>query len=429
MRIPAIPETVSWRNGLVLESSHFQLTDRRNAILSYLSGLLADPWPWGFVSFRMDETALASGQLRIDCEGIFPDGEPFRQKGLVQAITRSSNDNNQAYFFLSRNPESGKLSLINGDDVPSDTTLPAARLIFHTGVWSGLADWSPPALLIGPDHPVRVDINRQLGALAALGAGFMATLRLPGAEERPVARVLGQVAAALASGVGVIEALLSAPAVAPGRVGIEALRLALGVRSAAGIFERLDGAWDPADQRGSIRRLLYAAESAASGIGLPFRASVFRQTDDLDMLVVDGMPSDTLLLAIEASRPADLIAARSWLEGAALASPDRIQEALMRRVAGCARRPVERDSRIGISSGPLLALYHVDDDMSWRGGKAEIALAAKTPPPPNTSFSMLIPEGVGGLSSSAPPGGPTSGGAPAGGAGWGSSNSAQGWPP
>ena len=240
---------------------------------------------------------------------------------------------------------------------------------------------------------MRVDMNQQLGALAALSAGFMTTLRLPGAEERPVARVLGQVAAALAMGVGVMEALLAAPAVSPGHLGIEALRLALGVRSAAGDFERLDDAWDPSDQRGSIRRLLYAAESAASGIGLPFRATPFRAGDRENMLVVDGMPPEALLLTIEASRPADLLAARSWLEGAALAAPDRIQEALTRRVAGCPRRPIDRDPRLGLSSGPLLALYHVDNDRSWRAEQKELALAAKNPPPRNTSFSVIVPEG------------------------------------
>ena len=395
MRMPPIPEGVLWRNGLVLEPSHFQRTDRRAALLSHLAGLVADPWPWGFTALRMDGISLASFQLRIDCEGIFPDGEPFRQAGLVHALEKG-NEGDSASFHIARRPDGEGLSLRAGDDAPSESVLPAARLVFHGGVWGELPDWSPPALLIDSDHPMRVDMSRQLGALAALGTGFMTTLRLPGAEERPVARILGQVAAALVQGVGVLEALLAAPAVSPGRLEIEALRLALGVRSAAGVFERLDRAWDPADQRGSIRRLLHAAESAASGIGLPFRATAFRPTDGGDMLVVDGMPPDMLLLAIEASRPADLIAARSWLEGAALAAPDRMQEALTRRVAGCARRPVERDPRIGISSGPLLALYQVDDDKSWRGGEAELALAAKALPPPNTTFSVLVPERDGG---------------------------------
>ena len=289
-----------------------------------------------------------------------------------------------------------RVALVAGDDAPAEWTLPAARLVFQGGVWGSLPDWSPPVVLIGPEHPIRTDLNHQLGALAALGAGFMATLRLAGAQERPAARMLGQVASALAQGVGVIEALLASPSVSPGRLGIEALRLALGVRSAAGVFEQLQDAWDPADQRGSLRRLLYAAESTASALGLPFRASLFRKTDDSDVLVVEGMPSESLLLAVEASRPADLIAARSWLEGAALAAPDRIQEALTRRVAGCSRRAVERDPRIGVSSGPLLALYQVGDDMSWRGGKSELALASKTPPPPNVSFLVFIPEGISG---------------------------------
>ncbi len=393
MVIPSIPEGVDWRNGLVLEPAHFQRTDHRSAGLSHLSGLVADPWPWGFTSFTLDETALASSGLRIECEGLFPDGTPFRAASLVHALGAGS-DGDALSFHIVRTPE-GEVSLHQGEDAPSRSTLPVARLIWRGGAWSGLSDWSPPALLIGSGHPMRLDLNQMLGGLAALGAGFMATLRLPGAEERPAARVLGQVAAALVQGVGVIEALLAAPAVPPGRLGIEALRLALGVRGAAGIFEPLDSAWDPADQRGSVRRLLHAAESAAAGIGLPFRASVFRRTEDPDMLQVDGMPSDALLLAIEASRPADLVAARLWLEGAALAAPDRIQEALTRRVGGCPRRSIARDPRIGVSSGPLLALYHVDHDLAWRGGKGELTLAAKTPPPPNTSFSILVPEGIG----------------------------------
>ena len=393
MRVPTIPDAVPWRAGLVLEPAHFQRTDRRSATLSHLSGLVADPWPWGFVSLSVDETALASLQLRVSCEGVFPDGEPFRERDLTHALAAGA-DGDQTSIHVVRRPDGEGLTLQPEDGAPADNTLPAARLVYHGGVWSRLAEWSPPALLIGPDHPIRDDLNRQLGALAALGAGFTTTLRLPGAEQRPVARVLGQLAAVLAQGVGVIEALLAAPAVAPGRLGIEALRLALGVRGAAGIFERLEHPWDPADQRASLRRLLYLAESAASGIGLPFRTSVFRATDDPDVLVVDGMPADSLLLAIEASRPADLLSARAWVEGAALAAPERIQEAVTRRVSGCSRTPIERDPRIGVSSGPLLALYRVAADPSWRGAGAKLALASKTPPPANTSFSVFIPEAV-----------------------------------
>ena len=393
VKLPRVPEAVPWRNGMVLEPEHFQQADSRGATLSHLAGLVADPWPWGFVSVGVDETALASGRLRVDCEGIFPTGQPFRQRQLTRALPEGKNGDRVVCHIATE--EDGAMVLSFGDDAPAEAALPVARLVFQSGVWSQLSDWSPPAYLIGPEHPLRTDMAHQLGALAALGAGFMATLRLPGAEQRPAARMLGQVAAALAQGVGVIEALLAAPAVSPGRLGIEALRLALGVRAAAGVFEQLEEAWDPADQRGAMRRLLYAAETTASGIGLPFRASLFRPGDE-DTLRVGGMPPDTLLLAIEAARPADLIAARTWLEGAALAAPDRIGEALTRRVAGCTRRPVERDPRLGVSSGPLLALYHVEDDMSWRAGSPELALAARTPPPANTSFSVFIPEGLAG---------------------------------
>ena len=391
MSTPVIPDTVSWHDGMVLEPAHFENTDRRNATLAHLAALASDPWPWGFLVHQVDVTALASNRLSINCEGLFPDGQPFREAGLSLPL-ETGKESDRANFYIARDADRGVITLQAGDEVATETTLPAARLVHHADVWSTSQDWSPPALLIGPGHAMREDLNQQLGSLAALSAGFMATLRLPGAEERAVALVLGQVAAALVQGVGVIEAMLAAPSVAPGRIGIEALRLALGVRSAAGIFGALERPWDPSDQRGSIRRLLQEAETAASGIGLPFRASLFQPVDDNDMLLAKGMPSDALLLAIEATSPADLMAARSWFEGAALAAPDRIQEALTRRVAGCSRHRVERDPRIGVASGPLLALYHVAPDLSWRSSGTELALAAKTPPPGNVSFAVFIPE-------------------------------------
>ena len=391
MSIPPIPSTVSWRDGMVLEPAHFQDTDRRTASLAHIAALAGELWPWGFLAHRLDVTALASNRLTIACEGIFPGGTLFREAGLSIELEKGK-EGDRANFYIAKDVDRDVVTLQAGDETATVTTLPVARLAYHADVWGELQDWSPPALLVAPGHAMRDDLNQQLGSLAALGAGFMATLRLPGAEDRKVGHVLGQVASALIQGVGIIEALLVAPGVSPGRIGIEALRLALAVRSAAGIFGALEEPWDPCDQRGSIRRLLYAAESAASGIGLPFRASLFQSTDDSDMLLARQMPADALTLAIEATRPADLMAARSWFEGAALAAPDRVQEALTRRVAGCSRHRIERDARIGVASGPLLALYSVDPDMAWRGSSAELALAAKTAPPTNVSFAVFIPE-------------------------------------
>ena len=388
-----VPAAVQWAHGMVLEPAHFERTDRRSARLAHLAGLLADPWPWGFTALSLDEVALANGEVAVECQGLFPDGHPVRS-GWMRARLPAGHDGDACAWSVRRDLETGAVGLDPGECAPGEAVLPVARLVFRGGAWRPAPQWSPPALVVGPEHPIRADLNRQLGVLAALGAGFVATLRLPGAEHRPVSRVLGQVAVAIAQGVGVIEALLAAPAVTPGRIGVEALRLALGVRCAAGQFEAIDEAWAPADQRGSLRRLLQAAEQAASGIGLPFRAAVFRPDAASETLVVDAVPGG-LLLAIEAARPEGLIAARHWLDGAAVAAPERIEEALKRRVSGCRRRAVDRDPTIGVSSGPLLALYHVDDDAAWRGGHARLALAAKTPPPPHTSFSVLIVESPG----------------------------------
>ena len=390
MNAQVVPAAVQWRNGMVLEPAHFLQSDARAASLAHMAALAVEPWPWGFVRVVVDQTSLASAQLRVDCEGIFPSGVPFSRCELTRTLA-AGEDGDHRTFQVAKT-EDGSITLSDGEGAAADAVLPVARLVFRSGTWSEIADWSPPAYLLGPDHPLRLDMARQLGALAALTTGYMTTLRLPRAEHRPAAQMLGQVAAAMAQGVGVMEALLAAPVASPGRLGIEALRLALGVRAAAGIFERLDASWDPADQRGSMRRLLHAAESAALGIGLPFRASVFRATEAGETLLVEDVPGGALLLAIEASRPSDLITARAWFEGAALAAPERIQEAFSLRVAGCPRHPLDRDPRTGVSSGPLLALYQVERSTTWRDDSRALALGAKVPPPPNTSFSIFIPE-------------------------------------
>ena len=391
MRLPQVPAAVPWRDGMVLEPRHFQTADQRAAQLAHMAGMAGEPWPWGFVYVAVDEVSLASSELRIECEGVMPDGTPFVRQEMARMLP-TGEDGDTADFNV-QIAQDGALVLSPGGDAPAAQVLPVGRLGFHAGVWSQFPEWSPPAYLLGTEHPMRADMAQQLGALAGLAAGFVATLRLPGSAERPAARVMGQVAGALAQGVGVLEALLASPAVSPGRLGIEALRLALAVRAGTGVFEQLDAPWDPMDQRGSMRRLLYEAESTASGVGLPFVTTVFRQTEE-NMLVAEGMPLDSLLLAIEASRPADLVAARAWLEGAALAAPERVEEAFARRVGGCRRQPIERDPRLGVASGPLLALYQVQNDTAWRGTSTALALTAATPPPARTTFSVFIPKDV-----------------------------------
>ena len=389
--IALIPPAVSWRNGMVLEPDHFLRSDARAASLSHLAALVADPWPWGFLLADVDQVALVAGELKVTCAGVFPNGTPFGRTSLSASLGKGEDGDSVQYEVVS-NSQHGTPTLQRSSEATGEDALEIARLYWRNGAWTMEPSWSPPALLLGTDHPMRGEMNIALGELAALGVGFITTMRMPSAENRPIARVLGQVAITISQGVGVMEALLASPSISPGRLGLEALRLSLGVRTAAGIFEPLEGSWSPHDQRGSMRMLLSSATAAASSIGLPFRANVFKAVPGnkgvLEVEVVDGR----LLLAIEAVSPTDLSAARNWFDGAALAAPDRIQEALTRRVGGCRRRRVERDTSIGVSSGPLLALYEVADDLAWRAGKAKLALSAKSAPPANCSFSILIPE-------------------------------------
>ena len=393
MQFPRPPDPVDWSRVYQLQAEHFVRSDTRTELLAFLAAAVGEPWPWGFFDAAVDETALASGELRIRCAGIFPSGTFFSASALVQKLPATGDvPGGSLSFHIESESRDSAPALRTGEAAPSERTLPIARIVSHRGVWSLNSQWSPPALLVGPDHPLRADASEALAGLAALAAGFMTTLRMPGAEERAAARRLAAVSALLVQGVGVMEAYLAAPFVTPGRLGIEARRLALGVRAATGIFEPISDPWDPADQRSSLRAILGSAQATASRLGLPFRASVFRRTGDDGRFVAEGLPRGPLSLGVEAARASDLMAARTWLEGAALAAPDRIEEALNRRVAGCPREPVPRDPQIGVSSGPLLGLYRVSDDMTWRAGSANLALAAKTPPPADVSFLIFVPE-------------------------------------
>ena len=55
MRIPAIPDAIAWREGMILEPAHFERGDDRSASLSHVAGLVADPWPWGFPAESLAE--------------------------------------------------------------------------------------------------------------------------------------------------------------------------------------------------------------------------------------------------------------------------------------------------------------------------------------------------------------------------------------
>ena len=393
MHFPRPPDPVDWSRVYQLQAEHFVRCDTRTEHLAFLAAAIGEPWPWGFFDAVVDETALASGELRIRCAGVFPSGRFFSSVGLTQKLPAPGDvPGGSLSFHVESESRDSLPALRPGDAAPSSSTLPIARIVTHRGVWSLNSQWSPPALLVGPDHPLRVEASQTLAALAGLAAGFMATLRMPGAEERAAARRLSAVSALLVQGIGVMEAYLASPFVTPGKLGIEARRLALGVRATAGVFEPLADAWDPADQRGSLRTILGAAQATASRLGLPFRANVFRVAGEEGRFVAEGLPRGQLSLGVEAARAADLMVARRWLEGAALAAPEKIDEALNRRVAGCAREPVPRDPQIGVSSGPLLALYRVSDDSIWRSGSPTLALAAKTPPPSDVSFLIFVPE-------------------------------------
>lgn len=66
---------VVWAEGVFLGQQHFQLWDRylERAQLSRCRS--QNPFHWGLIHMRIDESALANGQLRlVACELIFPDG-------------------------------------------------------------------------------------------------------------------------------------------------------------------------------------------------------------------------------------------------------------------------------------------------------------------------------------------------------------------
>ena len=299
--------------------------------------------------------------------------------------------------FEIRVDDGGDVVLVPGGATCSLRSLPAARIRVRAGSCELDPDWSPPALLVGPRHPLVTDTARALGSLAGLAAGFVASLRVPGSNRRPGAGAIERTHEALAEHVSMMDWMLSWPSVSPGALATEALRLVLAVRASARIGHRFEPRWDPADQRGSLRAILAAAEAAAGAVALPFRARLFRSDGEgSGMRTVEGVGSGPVVVAVETARAADLPAARHWLEGAALGAPERIEEALMRRVAGAVRRALDRDPDLGIASGPLVQLYRVEADPVWRGHSADLAIGSRTGTPDEATLSVFVSEPGGG---------------------------------
>ena len=382
--IPPIGSPVPWADGLILRPEHFRRTDRRTETLVHLVGLGHDPWAFGFTRIEVDQVALASGEVRIGCEGVLPGGRPFRTDGVTAPL------GNDAGFEI-RVGDEGDVVLAAGGLACSRQSLPAARTRVRAGTCEPDPDWSPPALLAGPGHPLVADTARALGSLAGLSAGLAASLRIPGTDRRPGAAAIERTHEVLAEHVGMMDWMLSWPAVSPSALAAEAVRLALAVRAAARFGSRFEPSWDPADQRGSLRAILAAAEAAAASIGLPFRARLFRSGEDgSGIRTVEGVGNGPVVVAVETTRAADLASARHWLEGAALGAPERIEEALMRRVGGAVRRPLDRDPDLGIASGPLVQLYRVEADPAWRGHSMDLAIGSRTEAPGEAAFSVFL---------------------------------------
>jgi len=70
---------IIWSEGMFLRPQHFQQHDRylENLINGRCLGL--QPYGWGFYALTIDLDLLKIGKLALsDCEGIFPDGTPFK---------------------------------------------------------------------------------------------------------------------------------------------------------------------------------------------------------------------------------------------------------------------------------------------------------------------------------------------------------------
>ena len=384
--IPALVAPVPWADGLVLRPEHFHDTDRRNETLVHLAGLGHDPWAFGFTRIEVDEVALASGELRLECEGVLPGGRPFRAERVAASI------GNETAFEI-RMQDDGVVVLAPGGDACSRRSLPAARIGVRAGTVELDRDWSPPALLVGPGHPLAADAARCLGGLAGRAAGLAASLRIPGSDRRPGAAAIERTHEALAEHIGMLSWMLSWPAVAPTALAAETLRLALAVRAAARVTQPFEPAWDPADQRGSLRAVLAAAEAAVASIGIPFRTRIFRAgPEGSGIRTVDGVESGPVVVAVEVDHAVDLPAARHWFEGAAVTAPDRVEEALTRRVGGAVRRALDRDSGLGIASGPRVRLYRVEADPVWRGNARALAVGSRAEMPCDATLSAFVPE-------------------------------------
>lgn len=69
---------VAWTEGMFLRVQHFQQADRWTERLIRDRTEALTPYPWGVVSYKLDQSALGVGRVALtEVRGILPDGTPF----------------------------------------------------------------------------------------------------------------------------------------------------------------------------------------------------------------------------------------------------------------------------------------------------------------------------------------------------------------
>ena len=69
---------VAWKQGMLLRPQHFQQQDRHVDALIEARVAPLSPYPWGLVSFKLNENLANLGKFALEsCSGILPDGQPF----------------------------------------------------------------------------------------------------------------------------------------------------------------------------------------------------------------------------------------------------------------------------------------------------------------------------------------------------------------
>jgi type VI secretion system protein ImpJ len=408
-----LPEAIQWHEGMLLAPQHFQqLSLRQEELLAYHLRSLA-PFHWGVTHLKFDSVLLVTGTCRVtELEGIMPDGLVVSRDG--QDIVQLEMDLTPMAEEMKNRPVIVNLVVASRKLGEPPVTGDLSRYASHDGLPvmdenTGESELRIPRLrpqmsLLAGDIIPKKYVGFPIGQITLKDETYSFTDFIPPALHVPLQSTLGDLCSSVAKRLRQKAVFLSEQARSPSTPGDDTTLVELKetIKSLVLGLPHLEaslytGAAHPLTLYRDL--CLVAGELSSVGPGMvppmfsPYNhndlRATFGQLRDFLFKMLDFIHEaynavsfdyasgrwsigllalwmrDKLTIGIRVNSGQTEAAAAEWFEKSLIASEDRIEAMMTRRILGPQRQRIEKDSELGVVATPGIVLYSVKLDPQY----------------------------------------------------------------